>query len=314
MINFIGLGAQKSGTSWAYACLYEHPEICAPIKEIHFFSRPRYVQGLQWYENHFRKCNVKKIKGEFSTSYLYSQEAPERIHTNYPNAKLIAILRNPDDRAVSQYRNSIKSGEITEAISFTQFAAREASVIEQGRYCEQLERYQKYFQKNQMLVLIYEDIKKDPQAFMQSIYRFLGVSDSFVSTMLNQEINIARTPKTVVVDRVMHHVSEFLRRAGFDKLVHNIRKTGLPDFIRAHNTKHVESVAFNREVLEADFQSDVTKLSKLLGRDLNTEWNIPYEAYDSRQHYNPYIVARHQCCVSFVYAQKRAISESSLFS
>jgi hypothetical protein len=70
MINFIGIGAQKSGTSWAYTCLYDHPEVCAPIKEIHFFSRPRFSQGKEWYERHFGSCGEGKLRGEFSTSYL----------------------------------------------------------------------------------------------------------------------------------------------------------------------------------------------------------------------------------------------------
>ena len=50
MVDFIGIGAQKAGTSWVYACLYEHPEICAPIKEIHFFSRSRFTKGREWYD------------------------------------------------------------------------------------------------------------------------------------------------------------------------------------------------------------------------------------------------------------------------
>ena len=109
-VNFIGVGAQKSGTSWIYACLYEHPEICAPIKEIHFFSRPRYEKGIAWYEKQFDRCAVEKLRGEFSTSYLYTPEAAARIHAAYPDAKIIAVLRNPIDRAYSQYRNAIKAG------------------------------------------------------------------------------------------------------------------------------------------------------------------------------------------------------------
>jgi hypothetical protein len=96
--------------------------------------------------------------------------------------------------------------------------------------------------------------------------------------MLTEEINIARTPKAVIVDRVMHHISEFLRRVGLDKLVHEIRKTGLPDLVRAHNTKKTEGVIFDREALAASFADDVAKLSTLLGRDLNKEWGITYEA------------------------------------
>jgi hypothetical protein len=275
MVDFIGVGAQKSGTSWAYTCLYEHPQICAPVKEIHFFSRPRFSNGKQWYENHFRNCDQTKKTGEFSTSYLYSEATASRIHQMYPDAKLIAILRNPVDRALSQYRNAIKAGEIKENVSFESYLAQEKSVIEQGKYYEQLVRYIELFPKEQLLVLVYEDIKKDPKEFMQKIYRFLGVDDAFEASLLYKEVNIGRTPKSVFFGRLMHHTSQFLRKVGLHKLVHTIRKTGLPDFIHSLNTKKSNPIAtVDRSALAKYFIEDTTKLSELLNRDLVTEWNV----------------------------------------
>ncbi len=275
MINFIGLGAQKSGTSWVYACLYEHPEICAPIKEIHFFSRPRFKEGREWYEAHFKNCKVGLKKGEFSTSYLFSKEAPPRIKEMYPEVKLIAILRNPVDRAISQYKNSIKSGEITETVSFEAFMAQEKSVVEQGRYSEQLQRYFTFFPKGQLLVLIYEDIQKDPKTFMKRIYQFLGVDDKFEASMLYSQVNIARVPKSIFLGRVMHYSAEYLRGIGLDKFVHTIRKTGFPDFIHSLNTKNTDlGKEIDTKELAKYFVEDTKKLSGLLDRDLNTEWGI----------------------------------------
>lgn len=278
MIDFIGIGAQKSGTSWAYTCLYDHPEVCAPVKEIHFFSRPRWSSGHEWYEHHFRACGEGKQKGEFSTSYLYASEAAERIYSLYPRTKLIAILRNPIDRAFSQYRNTIKSGEISEDTPFDRFVEEEVSARAQGLYHVQLERYLRVFPREQMLILIYEDIKKDPIAFMKRIYEFLGIDASFVSSMVYDEINVARTPKHVFVDRVMHHIAEGMRKTGLDKVVHLIRKSGIPDLVRNMNTKPQEKSAhtktFDRVREQAFYKEDVEKLSSLLGRDLIKEWNI----------------------------------------
>jgi Sulfotransferase domain len=278
MIDFIGIGAQKSGTSWAYTCLYDHPEVCAPIKEIHFFSRPRWSEGREWYERHFNTCGAGKLRGEFSTSYLYSKEAPERIHSYCPNTKLIAILRNPIDRSFSQYRNAIKAGEIPEATPFEEYLTREPSALEQGLYHEQLVRYDALFPKEQMLVLIYEDIRKDPVLFMKRIYEFLAVDTSFVSSMVYEEINVARTPKYVFIDRLMHHMSEMLRKIGFDRFVHLVRKSGLPNLFRSLNTKPKEksshTKSFNRAPLVTYFRDDVQRLSECIGRDMNAEWNI----------------------------------------
>ncbi len=278
MIDFIGIGAQKSGTSWAYACLYEHPEICAPVKEIHFFSRPRYSEGIPWYEHHFRNCTEGRLRGEFSTSYLYSVEAPERIAAAYPQAKIIAILRNPITRAYSQYRNAIKAGEIPDTLSFETYSTQEVSVRDQGLYAAQLDRYYARFPKEQMLVLIYEDIKKDPIGFMRRIYEFLGIDASFVSSMVHDEINVARTPKHVGIDRVMHYSAEFLRRHGLDAFVHAIRKLGIPDLVRSFNTKdgktREDAPAYDRKAFAQYFMHDVDRLSTMVGRDMRAFWDL----------------------------------------
>jgi len=276
-MNFIGIGAQKSATSWVYACLYEHPEICAPIKEIHFFSRSRFEKGKEWYESHFNKCDSGKKKGEFSTSYLYSTEAPLRIKEYYPDTKIIAILRNPITRAYSQYRNSIKSGEITEAESFDSYAQREVSVLEQGKYAEQLARYYALFKKEQILVLIQEDIDANPLAFMKRIYTFIGVDSSFVPSMLHTPVNTARTPKRVFIERIMHHTAEFLRKVGLDRVVWGIRKIGIPDIVRSFNTKKespVNTPSYDARALATYFREDAEKLQEYCGRDMVKEWNL----------------------------------------
>ncbi len=276
MIDFIGIGAQRSGTSWVYACLYEHPEICAPIKEIHFFSRDRFLNGKEWYEAHFKKCDPGKVTGEFSTSYLYTKGTAHKIHTLYPDAKIIAILRNPISRAFSQYGNAIKGGEIPESMSFETYYKTEKSVLEQGLYMAQLKEYIELFRKEQLCICIYDDNQTDPRSYIQSLYRFLGVSDTFSPSMLFDEINISRVPRHIIFEKIMHRMSEFLRRYGLDRLVHNIRRSGLPDFVRSINTKpkKKEVPTYDRAPLIQYFKEDVTKLSTFLGRDLVTLWKM----------------------------------------
>lgn len=277
MIDFIGVGAQRSGTSWVYACLYEHPEICIPIKEIHFFSRPRYENGVAWYEDNFKGCKAGKVCGEFSTSYLYSEVTAERIHEHYPDVKIIAILRNPITRALSQYGNAIKGGEIPESMPFTEYYTTEKSVLEQGLYARQLASYYKYFDPSQMLVLIYEDNKKDPEAFLKKIYAFLGVDTNFIPSMLHESINVTRVPKNIALEKNMHRFSEFLRKSGLDHFVHLVRRLGIPDLVRRFNTKPTkkeEKPSFDRTALAAHFRADATQLSHTLGRDLVTEWGL----------------------------------------
>lgn len=276
MISFIGLGAQKTGTSWVYSCLYEHPQVCAPVKEIHFFSRPRYQEGIGWYEEQFKRCTPDKVCGEFSTSYLYSKEAANQIYIHYPNTKLIAIVREPIARAYSQYGNALKAGEIRRETTFEEYVDQEPSCLAQGLYTEQLQRYFDLFPRDQIMVLVYEDMVRDPQHFMSEIYRHIGVDPSFVPPSLYAKVNIARQPKSVLVDRVMHRVAEKMRHSGLDRLVHKIKTSGLTDWIRAHNTVVSEStqLTFDRSPYTSYFRADAETLGQLLGRDLVTEWNL----------------------------------------
>ena len=274
-MDFIGVGAQKSGTSWIYACLYEHPEICAPIKEIHFFSRKRnWSKGIDWYRGKFNTCKTGSLRGEFSTSYLYDENSAARIKKHFPKAKIIVSLRNPVNRAFSQYRNAIKAGEISKDTSIEDALKQDKSIIEQGMYYEQVKRYIDMFGKDQVLVLVYEDSKKDPAKFVKSIYTFLDIDENFVPSMLHRSINTARTPHYVVVDRYMTRIAEFLRKNDLDKIVWFIKKSSIPDMIRKVNTQEDDIIlALDiKQKLKEIFKEDEKKLSKLLKRDLVIEW------------------------------------------
>ena len=276
-MDFIGIGAQRSGTSWLYACLYEHPEICSPIKELHFFSRERnWKFGVAWYREKFSKCDPHTLKGEYSTSYLYSDVAAKRIHKHFPHAKIVASLRNPIDRAFSQYRNAIKAGEIEKETTFEEYIESEESVIDQGLYTEQVKRYLDRFHKDQMHFMIYEETKGDPAANIQKLYEFIGIKGDYSPVMLHKKVNTGRTPRAVGLDRTMIRVAESMRHMGLDKLVWHIKRTGLPKLIRKANTEDDTRVMSEetRERLRGVFREDVQALGGLLGKDLNSVWEI----------------------------------------
>ena len=277
MVDFIGLGAQKAGTSWLYTCLYEHPGVYAPVKEIHFFSRDRFKKGIDWYMAQFAKKPAGTIAGEFSTSYLNHPEVPARIAKHCPNAKLIAVLRNPVERAYSEYRNAIKAGEIPKKITFREYLEYRPEALERGLYFKQLSRYYEYFSRVQLHVAIYEDSKKDPLEFVKAVYTFLEIDPEFVPKMLKQYVNITRTPRFVFIDRVIHKVAETLRKIGLHKLVFWVKKSGVTDAVRSVNTEHKateELSEADRAVLQKYYAKDVHRLSELLNRDLATEWEI----------------------------------------
>jgi hypothetical protein len=277
--DFIGLGAQKSGSSWIYACLHEHPEICIPTKEIHFFSRERnWSKGYEWYESQFERCSQSKRAGEFSTTYLFDEQTPERIHRRYPNARLIACLRNPMDRAFSNYINDIKAGAVSPDTKFMAAVKQHPEYIEQGRYAIQLKRYSDFFGRDQFLVLLHEDSRSDPLSFMQSIYEFLGVAKSYVPSLLNTKINVARIPRFPIMEHLMNNIAEGLREYGFDRLVWYVKKSKLPDAVRHINTqkKRGADLKLNdneRRYIYEGLRQDIDEVSRMFGRTLD-EWRL----------------------------------------
>jgi len=277
-LDFIGLGAQRAGTSWIYACLYEHPEVCMPAKEIHFFSRERnWSRGYTWYEALFEECPPEAKVGEFSTSYLVDLSTPGRIHRRYSGVKLLASLRNPVKRAYSNYMNDIVGGVVEWHTAF-QVALREhPEYLEQGRYVAQLKRYLQYFSKDQILILIYEDSLKDPLAFIRSIYEFIGIDASFVPSMLLTRVNEGRVPRFPWIDTTLRKTSALLRKTKLHSLWWRAKAAGIGKGIRGLNTRKLVS---KRGLDGADecflyeaLASEIGALEGVLGRDLE-EWRL----------------------------------------
>src|SRR5947207_13676717 len=194
--DFLILGAQKAGTTALYAYLRWHPQITGPsFKEVSFFDR-HYARGERWYRAHM-PVRRSGIVGEASPSYLFHPSAPERVARMLPGARLIALLRNPVDRAFSHYQHEVALGR--EELSFEDALAcedeRMVGEVERmprdpayfshawwnytyaarGRYAEQLERWFAAFPPEQLLVLLTDDLAADTPGTYRRVLRFLRV-------------------------------------------------------------------------------------------------------------------------------------------
>jgi len=195
--DFLILGAQKAGTTALYAYLRWHPEITGPsFKEVSFFDR-HYAKGERWYRAHM-PVRRRSLVGEASPSYLFHPLAPERVAGMLPAARLIALVRNPVDRAFSHYQHEVALGR--EPLSFEDAVDREDermqgelermlrdpsyfslawwnyTYIARGRYAEQLERWFAAFPREQLLVLFTEQLSADTAATYRRVLDFLGVT------------------------------------------------------------------------------------------------------------------------------------------
>lgn len=231
-VRFIVIGSVKCATTWISRCLKSHPEICMPDhKELKFFNRrDQYSQGINHYVNQFAHCDGAKAVGEFTPRYLHDgQEVAKRIHDAFPDAKLIVCLRDPIERAFSHYRYA-KRKRNEPSNSFREAMNRRNDYRDWGLYAKQLKPYFDLFPKDQILILQYERIRGREQAFMEELYRFLGVDDRHVSPQLHTRVNktSAIAYRFGAINRAINRVKKFFRRKtwGHHVLI-AIQKSGL---------------------------------------------------------------------------------------
>jgi Sulfotransferase domain len=288
MPNFLIIGAMKSGTTALYYYLEQHPEIyMSPVKEPNFFSSQEQenvvdtVTDIGTYQNLFRGAAGKKAIGEASHSYLYEPSAAAEIRRYLPGASLIAILRNPVDRAYSHFLHMVRSG--TEPIDdFARALQEEERVvgihegrifqdyIGRGLYYDQLKRYFETFPREQVKVYLYEDLSGAPVSTVQDAFRFLKVDASFVPDVSLRR-NVSGHPKYKVLDGLLRRQSRIKHAA----------KIYLPARMRWRLSKAFDDLKTRnlvkpppldpevRQQLIGVYREDIIRVQELIHRDLS---------------------------------------------
>jgi hypothetical protein len=179
--DFLIIGAQKSGTSSITQALRRIPGVFLPQKkEIHYFNQPIIIDATDsWsrYLKEFAAAPEGALAGEATPDYLSARDAPRRIHQQIPTVRLVISLRNPVDRAYSAYWHAKRSGAISRSLPFEEVIERDirefgsgwTSIIAQGCYSTQLQRYLRYFAPEQIKVLLFDDLLQDAPAAMSAI-------------------------------------------------------------------------------------------------------------------------------------------------
>lgn len=186
--TFLIIGAQKSGTTSLHAYLRQHPRVSlAERKELHYFDRERDYPDHDWYRAQFTPTDNTPQSGEATPIYCFWQGAIERIHQFNPAMKLVLILRNPIDRAISQYWMEFNRGDeflpITDAFRFEEqrlkwgcsFHERHHTYLARGHYARQIDNILTYFPREQLLILRLEDVVANAQPHLKRLSQFLGV-------------------------------------------------------------------------------------------------------------------------------------------
>ncbi len=195
--NFLIAGAPKCATTWLHRTLEKHPQIYLnPQHEVHYFDI-HFHHNLAWYsQQFFSGYEGQQAIGEATTSYIRAQGAPQRIAEALPDVKLIFLLRNPIDRAYSHYWHERRKGKIVFEFQeiFENYDLFEAWVTT-GFYYTHLARFYDYFPQERVLVLLQDDVKKQPDQLIHRTLTFLGVDTNANLGDLNTQVNVTRTKK-----------------------------------------------------------------------------------------------------------------------
>lgn len=173
-LDFICLGAQKAGTTWLYHELKKHPQCQMPkIKELRFFD-PYPCKNLNKYLKNFQS---DLVSGDMTPEYSMGENTPKQIYELFPNIKLFMILRNPIDRAFSNYRMSLYLGSMSDKVPFIKhFRKNHRFIATKGYYVKQIKNYMNYFElHNNLKVFFYDDLLEDPIKYFYSICDFLKI-------------------------------------------------------------------------------------------------------------------------------------------
>ncbi|MBV5272311.1 MAG: sulfotransferase domain-containing protein [Lamprocystis purpurea] len=215
---FVGIGVQKCATTWLYDILLDHPQVAlSKLKELDFFSY-HFGRGYQWYEEQFPQDRPGCLVGEISPSYFIDANVPERLQAYAPEAKLVVLLRDPVERAVSNHRHEVRLGNFHgDDISFVAGLANNPLYLEQSRYGTHLLRWLRHIPASRMLVLFQEDIDREPQAVAQQVYRFLDVDDRHVSNAVEGRSNESHVHRSRVLERARRAARDLVRLMGIDR-------------------------------------------------------------------------------------------------
>ena len=270
--TFLGIGVQRAGTTWLHTLLDSHPEVYMPTrrKEIRFFER-YYHHGLDWYGEFFcppEQAAQYKAIGEISTQYYDCDECPERIFTTLPKSKLIIMLRHPVNRAYSHYGFVVQRRNFKG--SFQEFLATRPAALEKGYYSRYLKNYLRYFDRSQILALLFEEVFIDTDKTKKIIADFLDIAvDKFPLSNSNGKVNASTVPTHQSLYGFVVKTGRRLRKRNLEPVVDFVMRLGIQRFLSKGDVLQPLDKEFKQELSKL-YQDEFAELEQCMQINLES--------------------------------------------
>jgi hypothetical protein len=272
--TFIGIGGHKCASTWLSECLRYHPEVfMSSPKEIHYFSYNS-NHNLEWYLDHFKDGRTYKARGEFSATYLQYPEVALNIRRSVGEVKIIASLRDPVDRFVSHYKHLYRLGEVSherlDLASFKKVVSSHPELLVRGVYSGYIREFFDTFGKENVFVLLKEDIDDHPRDTVRRLYQYLSVDPDYIPPILNKKVSPGIVPKIYALELLRVSMYRVLKKTS-PSMLNLIRKTRVAELYRKLNGKKnsLKVTSEIRKELQSYYEEDIDELESLIGRDLS---------------------------------------------
>ena len=270
--NLVIIGAMKSGTTSLHTYLDQHPSIAmSVIKEIDFFIGSRYLRGPEWYAAHFDP--TAPVRGESSTSYTkYPQRpgVPERMAECIPDARLVYLVRDPIERAVSHYVHARDRRRERRSLSEALRPAATNIYLDPSRYAMQLDRYRAWFPPDRILVVESEELRDEPRATLAAICTFLAVPPFDFDTSARANVSDQRGVANPVIGLVESYRLKRLARKLPRSWTRPAKALNARLSAAAERPRLDEAT---RRLLVESFTDDVARLRRLTGHPFS-RWSL----------------------------------------
>lgn len=268
-LSFVSVGPQRTGSTWLYEMLLQHPGLCVPeaVKETMFFDR-RYGRGLSWYAQYFEHCGDDQLCGEVAPTYFDAPQVPERIHSLWPECLVVVGLRHPAERAFSLYLHHLRKGRVSG--SFREAIEQKPRIVMSGKYATHVPKWQSAFGEEQVDWIFLDDIKSRPHDVVEHFCQRLDVEPIDTLTGTEEKVNAASLPRFPSLGRAAAYLTTRLHAHGLHRVVEWGKKLGLRRLAYAGGEDEMPELTDpDRQRLVELYREDIAFVEEMTGRDLS---------------------------------------------